>query len=136
MAKRYYRKVKGAISLSKLDAVVCNVHFKDIVDKYGKEAVDILRSSSPKSSRNRYTPYFAGWTFYVDKKTDDDYGGKVWNETNYQLTHLLENGHLIVNKKGGVGWASPQPHIEEAYRKVKEPFIKEMEKVEIDVDFK
>ena len=46
--------------------------------------------------------------------------GKEW-----RLAHLIENGHLIVNKKGGIGWSPPRPHIKPAYQKA----LKELEEV-------
>lgn len=136
MAKKYYRKVKGVASLNKISGLECSIEFKEIIDYYGKKTAEILRQTSPQGNRGRYTPYFAGWTFHIDKKADDNYGGKVWNETNYQLTYLLENGHLIVNKIGGVGWASPHPHINKAFQKVKDPFVKAMKNAEIKTQFK
>ena len=51
---------------------------------------------------------------------------KVWNATNWQLTHLLENGHVIVNKKNGVGWASAKPHIKPTYDDLKPKFVTAM----------
>lgn len=111
-----------------------NIKYKPIIDEYAKKTIARLRTESPKSARGRYTPYFAGWDFFVDKKTEDDYGGKVWNSTNYQLTHLLENGHLIVNKKGGVGWASPQAHINPVFQEIKPKFIQAMRDVGIEIE--
>ena len=35
----------------------------------------------------------------------------VHNKTDYQLTHLLENGHVIRNKKGDWGRTRPIKHI-------------------------
>ena len=35
----------------------------------------------------------------------------VHNRTDYQLTHLLENGHVIRNKKGEYGRTRPIKHI-------------------------
>ena len=39
----------------------------------------------------------------------------VHNSKNYQLTHLLENGHIVVNKKGTYGRAPAYKHIEPVY---------------------
>ena len=63
------------------------------------ETAERLRSSSPKRTQD----YANGWT--VSKKRKGDY--VVHNATDYQLTHLLENPHAIVNKKGEWGVTSP-----------------------------
>lgn len=60
----------------------------------------------------------------------------VWNDGNWELTHLLENGHKIVNKRGGVGWASMHPHITPVYSRLKPQFIADMKKAKIDAEFK
>ena len=77
------------------------------MDTVAKEAVSKLKSSSPKRSGR----YASGW------KTKKEGGAlgvnvvTVYNATKPQLTHLLENGHLIRNKKGEFGRAPAHPHI-------------------------
>lgn len=67
-----------------------------------EEAADKLRNTSPRQSGE----YAKGWV--ADRK---DKGWIVHNATNYQLTHLLENGHVIRNKKGTYGRTSGIKHI-------------------------
>ena len=67
-----------------------------------EEAADKLRNTSPRQSG----AYANGWV--ADRK---DKGWIVHNATNYQLTHLLENGHVIRNKKGTYGRTSGIKHI-------------------------
>ena len=62
---------------------------KRITDEVAKEAVDALKKSSPKLTGS----YRKGWRkkqSYADKRTKRN---TVYNETDYQLTHLLEYGH-------------------------------------------
>lgn len=66
------------------------------------EAADKLRNTSPKKSGE----YASGWTV---KK--EGAGDVVVHNTHYQLTHLLENGHVIRNKKGTYGRTSGKKHI-------------------------
>lgn len=120
------------INLSTFTGLEVEIKYKDIIDKYGDDTAKYLIRTSPVGDRRNKT-YAQGWEFKIDKTKANNYGGKVWNATNYQLTHLLENGHLIVNKKGGVGWASAIPHINPAFERVKSPFIKAMENVKIDI---
>lgn len=74
-----------------------------------KETVQRLKNTSPKGSPHRRR-YAEGWK--VSKKDRGDL--VVHNATNYQLTHLLENGHVIRNKKGTYGRTNGIKHIEPA----------------------
>lgn len=68
-----------------------------------KEAAQKLKSSSPRKTGD----YSSGWAVRkVDDKTF-----VVYNKTAPGLTHLLENGHAIVNKKGEYGRVSGKKHI-------------------------
>ena len=50
-----------------------------------------------------------GWGGYIS-------GYTVHNSKNYQLTHLLENGHAVINAKGDTGKRAPGiKHIEPVY---------------------
>lgn len=90
------RNVKGVLETSSL--------------KVAKETVQRLKNDSPKDQGD----YAKGWK--VSKKERGDL--VVHNATDYQLTHLLENSHLIKNKKGEYGRTSPGhgqiPHIGKA----------------------
>ena len=77
--------------------------------KVAKETVQRLKNTSPKGSPHQ-RKYAEGWK--VSKKDRADL--VVHNATNYQLTHLLENGHVIRNKKGTYGRTHGIKHIEPA----------------------
>lgn len=66
------------------------------------EAADKLRNTPPR----RTGEYANGWTV---KKLSQ--GEAVVHNTHYQLTHLLENGHVIRNKKGTYGRVPGKKHI-------------------------
>ena len=68
-----------------------------------KESVSKLKNTSPRKSGS----YAKGWG--VKKQGDMDV--VVHNRTDYQLTHLLENGHVIRNKKGTYGRTRGIKHI-------------------------
>lgn len=124
--------------LLKIKSVKCKVEYSDILKKYGRKTVSILASPSvsPRSGRpNRTTPYWAGWT------TEDGHyrtGERVtvWNKTNWQLTHLLENGHFITNSTRGIMWSPPQPHIKPTFDKVEPQYVKAMRKAKIETTIK
>lgn len=103
-----------------------SVQMKDILDKYGREAkkaidasaeetaemcVQQLKNNSPKRQGKGGGAYARSWTVKKEGHGDvTDY--IVHNSKHYQLTHLLENGHVIRNKKGTYGRTHPIKHIE------------------------
>ena len=120
--------------LMKVKGIKGEISYSKILDKYGKMTVDILATVSPKSRRpGRKTPYSKGW---VARHTIITRGERVtvWNRTNWQLTHLLENGHFITNRRSGIAWSQPIPHIHPTYRKVAPKFVKAMEKAKVKVE--
>lgn len=64
-----------------------------------KESVVELKSKSPSGPGG----YANGWAV----KQIDKNGLVVHNSKHYQLTHLLENSHVIRNAKGTYGRTSP-----------------------------
>lgn len=76
-----------------------------------------LRLTSPKGSKGRYAK---GWTV-------SDVRGKkvVHNKTDYQLTHLLEYGHVKVNG----GRVDAKPHIRPAEEEAIKEFNEAIKKV-------
>lgn len=80
------------------------------VRKTGRETAKTLKNTSPK----RTGAYASSWTTKVTRSSGRLIGVTVYNKEHYQLTHLLENGHVIVNKKGEYGRTRPIKHIEPA----------------------
>ena len=79
-----------------------NKVLEEAANETADEAADKLRNTSPRKSGE----YAEGWT--VKREGDGDV---VVHNTHYQLTHLLENGHVIRNKKGTYGRTSGIKHI-------------------------
>lgn len=76
-------------------------------DTVAKECVKKLKSSSPK----RKGKYARGWTKTTEKGGGLKTNTVVVHNKVYQLTHLLENGHIIRNAKGTYGRVSGIKHI-------------------------
>lgn len=77
---------------------------KESVDKAAKQAVNELKTSSPK----RTGAYAKDWAAKKDRKANKwAYGKVVYNKKHYRLTHLLEKGHRKVNG----GMVAARPHI-------------------------
>jgi len=76
---------------------------KKNINAVSRECVQKLKSSSPR----RTGSYASGWA----TKRQGDMDVVVHNRTDYQLTHLLENGHVITNKKGTYGRTHGIKHI-------------------------
>ena len=77
------------------------------MDDVAKESVKTLKQTSPK----RKGKYARGWTIKRQRGSNGVPTITVHNKV-YQLTHLLENGHRIVNKKGEWGRVNGIKHIE------------------------
>ena len=80
------------------------------VRETAKDAVQALRTAHPSGSGlyGSWDKYNSGWKV-MQTKTDKRYHRKatIHNETDYQLTHLLEKGHALANG----GRARAFPHI-------------------------
>lgn len=74
------------------------------IDESSKAAAKRLKANSPK----RKGEYAKGWTVKKEGKLTRI----VHNKTHYQLTHLLENGHVIKNQYGEYGRVNGEKHIE------------------------
>ena len=124
------------VKLDNFNGLEVKVEYKPIMQKYADKTKDLIIDKSPHSDRpNRATPYKLGWVVEpMFEKTE--YGLMVWNKTNWQLTHLLENGHFVTNIQSGLKWVEPRKHIYPAYLKVRNPYIKAMKKANLKVDFK
>lgn len=73
------------------------------IDTVSKEAVQKLKNTSPRKTGS----YAKGW----GAKKQGEMDVVVYNRTDAPLTHLLENGHVIKNKKGTYGRTHGIKHI-------------------------
>ena len=86
-------------------------------NKARTETVKQLKQTSPRGKRGAYAQ---SWTSKKEKdgaKTGHTIGAltiTIYNREHYQLTHLLERGHMIANQYGTYGRTSANPHIEDA----------------------
>ena len=84
-----------------LDEYVEKVHevTDESIKHSSQEAVQKLRNTSPRNEKGKRAGRYArGWT-----KKAGHYETIVYNKTDWQLTHLLENGHAVVNRYGDTG---------------------------------
>ena len=75
-------------------------------DKIAKEGVQKLRNTSPKKTGD----YAKGWRVKRERGRGIPIV-TIHNKTDYQLTHLLENGHVVANAKGTYGRTNGIKHI-------------------------
>lgn len=88
-----------------------------VQEKIAKEGVKELKATSPKL----YGDYAKGW------RQEKTYQGRtIYNKTDYQLTHLLENGyiHWLTGKRVG-----KSPHIEKVEEMVIKKYVDTAKKV-------
>lgn len=79
---------------------------KASVQDSAKACVETLKQTSPKDTGD----YAAGWRGRTAFESASDIRMQVHNKTDYQLTHLLEDGHA----KSGGGRVDGKPHIQPA----------------------
>lgn len=79
----------------------------DAIENTSKQSVQKLKNTSPKKSGK----YARGWATKKERSRDGIVTVTVHNKTDYQLTHLLENGHVIKNAKGEYGRFNGIKHI-------------------------
>ena len=77
---------------------------KTEVKQVARECRDEIRDNSPRLTGD----YRKGWRTTTNYEGREDIRVTVHNKTDYQLTHLLEDGHAI---KGGMGRVEGIPHI-------------------------
>lgn len=98
----------------------------DAEDQVAKEAVKKLKATSPRNPRGKGRHYADDWK--VDSKAKKNYAQTIIHNKQYQLTHLLENGHEVVRNGTVVGHAKPQPHIKAVEEWVKDEMVERIEK--------
>lgn len=96
----------------------------ETVDEITKKARDELKQISPRGKGTRSNPYYKGWAIKLSKKRSGVYHKVIWNKTNYQLTHLLEFGHVTRNG----GRTKAIPHIRPIEQKYNVEFVDKLEK--------
>lgn len=96
----------------------------ETVDEITKKARNELKQTSPRGKGTRSNPYYKGWAIKLSKKRSGVYHKVIWNKTNYQLTHLLEFGHVTRNG----GRTKAIPHIRPIEQKYNVEFVDKLEK--------
>lgn len=79
----------------------------EAITETAKESRRKLRSTSPRKTGH----YSRGWSVKKVRGQNGISEVIVHNKTDYQLTHLLENGHVIRNGKGTYGRTNGIKHI-------------------------
>lgn len=97
-------------------------YFDGIYDKADEAVAETAAETVLELQSNRpagkYTTgkYDKSWKVRQNKKLKDNFEVEVHN-TQYQLTHLLEHGHLKVVHGTVCGFTDAQPHIANAEKK-------------------
>ena len=81
----------------------------DAIDEIAKEALSMVKQNSV--SQFGSGPYSKGWRLKREKTKARINTVILHNKDHYQLTHLLENGHIITNAYGTYGRTKAHPHI-------------------------
>lgn len=90
------------------------------VETCGKGMRKEIEDTSPK----RDGDYKKGWRCKISANGRGNKAARVYNKTDYQLTHLLERRH---KKRGNKGYKEAQPHIGPAAEKWNKKFEQQCE---------
>lgn len=107
-------------------AEVTSEGVKKAVKKTATECKNNIKAHSPKLTGD----YAKGWVTKKEFESANELRISVKNRTDYQLTHLLEYGHIVKNRPDGkvLGSASAHPHIRPAELRAKKDLMKRIEK--------
>ena len=94
---------------------------KPVYKQIAKEATQEVRRGSPELTGD----YKKGWGNSKIKETSTEIELIIHNKTDYQLTHLLENGHPSRNG----GRVPPIKHIEPVEQQMQEKLLKKVKAV-------
>ena len=90
-----------------------------------KAAIKKLKQTSPRAKRNGGHKHYAD-DWKEDNRSVKRYAHHIIYNKQYQLTHLLENGHNVVRGGKVVGHAKAQKHIKPVEEWVKDEVVKEI----------
>lgn len=90
-----------------------------VINQVAKEAAQKLKDASPKKTGK----YADGWKVKKGKKLD----AVVYNATRPELTHLLENDHVVRNQYGTYDPYKGHPHIAPVREWAEEEVVKRIE---------
>lgn len=125
------RQIQGAVGVNNINRAIMDSlglyahEIRDQIDiieeQIAKEAVKRLKVAGTFKSNRSTKGYRKGWR----AKKEPGRGWIVHNATNYQLTHLLENGHALPNG----GRSKAYPHIRPVEQQIIYDFANEIRKV-------
>lgn len=100
------------------------------VKKEVKQVATECRKEISQNSPVLTGSYKAGWGTRTEYESSEDIRIAVHNRTDYQLTHLLENGHLSSNgTKREFGRVAAHPHIRPAEEHAEEKLMRKVKVV-------
>ena len=109
-----------------------NTTVREVTADIAKNVAKDLKKTSPKSkgrgSAKGGKHYANGWTAGTENIPGGGARALVYNKYAWQLTHLLEKGHMIANQYGTYGRAPAYPHIAPAEERGINEYLNELEK--------
>lgn len=91
------------------------------IKRAAREAVAEISATAPRSKGKDGGAYADDWRKRTDFENHEDIRVTIYNKDHYQLTHLLEHGHVIKNGTGRTyGETRKFPHVIPVEQKIAE----------------
>lgn len=120
------------IKLDKFNRIKIDIGYEAVAERIAKDCAEEIKENA--RTHPSWKHYGQDWSVKrIKDRQTKQYYYRVYSINDWQLTFLLENGHLIVNKNGGTGWSAPRVHIAPAREKNFARYEEEMKKASIDV---
>lgn len=125
---------KGAKEMQKVDANNFQKSVMDLLDEYGDEVGQVMEEAIEETAKDakqelstagdfKGKKYRKNWDYKI-KSSIFTYTAQIYNKRHYQLTHLLEFGHV---KQNG-GRTRAFPHVAPVNDKAQREIVQNIEK--------
>lgn len=126
------------VDIEKFEGLTIDIDFNKIIEDNSRRMAEQIKNKAKQVLSNKASNTYAdSWTYRMERDVGvDKLKGVIFNQEHYQLTHLLENGHLVKNGSNNnavLGRVSPRKHIKPVFDANVDVFVEEMSKAKFEI---